>query len=1770
MDPSIIGSPQFGMMWRKKLQGNYRGWTEQIFAQALVYTPDDTQFVYVASQMNMVYKIDAKTGDILTSRNLAIPFLVSELDDCNDISFVIGSTATGVIDDKTNTWYLTTKTYRDQSDVEKGRANGRYLIHALDTRTLEEKPGYPVNIEGLIARNNPIRMFQGGIHHQRPALMQSGPYIYAGFASRISTDCVQYNFTGWIIGWNGQTGEIVERFATEGGPEDKKGGGVWMSGGGLAQDSRKSHFADSLPRYASQLSTIPVPGRQPPTALEEAAVHMAINSDGSLAVIDFCMFHFPFSRYSQALDGADKDLGTSGIALLDPTVFKSPTVARIGCIAGKSGKLYFLNLDDLGGYQMGPNKKDAVLQTTELPNSVFATAGSYPLEGGYVYVNVVQYPTFVFKFSVGPNGEPVFTQVAQSNEKTAFVLGVGHGTSTSLNGQAGTGLYWVTDIQGLNLRIYKAVPENGVLVLLKGLNVPAQIKFSRPTFGNGRAYLTTSDGHLVAVGSPVNPPMNCSSPVEFGNATIGGAVVTKTLSCKANIAVTVTGIGPRIAQYFSVSDLPTFPLALTAGQIVSFKTTFKPTAPGPLSDDIYVNTTNSIADYADNTPIAVRGVATSLTPVLFISPNTVSFAGIITGENPAGYNRAVIIQNQGSTTLTISEINVSTTSEAGPFLPPGTTAAGPFTFTGFPTTIPPESSVTVNINFNPTTEGNFGAYVQFKTNGGTKFLTVVATAGSYPKALIEFEKVDGSGWTAYQPGVPFSFGTVFEQATRTLRMRLTNFGNPSDLPLELTLSSGHTDTFGTSARNGIDLGEGTELAAGQSATAQLFCSVPKSQVNVDAYVANSTWTMNTNDPTMGKQDIVFSCDAVSEQLGPLKANSQGRYRYIGCFKENNPGRQLSNQLYGADTNENGKCMSGCAGAAQNFIFAGTQYHRECWCGNTIPSLKVGEEECNFDCSGNGTQICGGNGYFGGGSYISLFADSDRYNPGGPVSSSSTTGDPTGSPTPTPTGGPIDNPGNSNFGFAGCYTEATIGRALSVLTASDTMTVNTCLDICNTYEYAGLEYGRLSLYTKKKGPTPTGSNSSSSSATATGTTASSSVSPTPTGPIDNPGNVNYSFVGCYTEPPAGRALTLLTASDTMDVNTCLGICSTYEYAGLEYGSECWCGNSLALGAVSTDVSQCRMTCKGNPFEYCGAGNRLSLYKKNAVLTTTTSSGTTSSTSSSSSSTTTITSSTGTSTSTSSSVSPTPTGPIDNPGNANYSFVGCYAEPPTGRALSVLTGASDMTIDKCGAAQVPVTECRMKCAGNALEYCGAGQRLSLYKKKDLISSSSSSAAGSTSPASSTSTSASGSSSATSTSTTGTPLPTGPTINPGNANYTYLACYTEATAGRALSGKSLAADDMTVPKCLEACAGFRYAGLEYRRECYCGNTFNAGAVVAPSSQCGLTCMGYVFNYCGGGSRLTVYEKRNETASSSSSSSGVGLAAAALMLSDSNSTSTSVTTTSGSSSTSSTSISSSASTSGGSASSASAPNSSSTSSVSSVNATVTSSSSTSTSASTTTSATPTAWSYLGCANQTEPRALNGGRLTSGSMTVTKCQAFCIDRNLTLSGLEAGNECYCGTALQNHSRFGFTGCNTACSGNSSQTCGGSSRLSVYNYTLTEPPVAAHVAAVETYITQGCYTDDALSSFSFTNNTRMTVELCVGACRERNSTYAGLESGEQCHCGTTVASSASRLPDVECDAPCKGNVHEYCGAENKLSLYMNQPSNITTAGLPGLVDDITE
>lgn len=129
-----------------------------------------------------------------------------------------------------------------------------------------------------------------------------------------------------------------------------------MSGGGIASNDQGSMWFAPDNGYVSQLNEVPFSGRQPPTSLEEAAVHATIASGGSLNVVDFFM---PFEKVQ--LDGADKGLGTSPLEIL-PSQYSCGDVCRIGVVTGKSGKTYWLNLDNLGGYQNGPNKGGAAFR----------------------------------------------------------------------------------------------------------------------------------------------------------------------------------------------------------------------------------------------------------------------------------------------------------------------------------------------------------------------------------------------------------------------------------------------------------------------------------------------------------------------------------------------------------------------------------------------------------------------------------------------------------------------------------------------------------------------------------------------------------------------------------------------------------------------------------------------------------------------------------------------------------------------------------------------------------------------------------------------------------------------------------------------------------------------------------------------------------------------------------------------------------------------------------------------------------------------------------------------------------------------------------------------------------------------------------------------------------------------------------------------------------------------------------------------------------------
>ena len=1006
-----------------------------------------------------------------------------------------------------------------------------------------------------------------------------------------------------------------------------------------------------------------------------------------------------------------------------------------------------------------------------------------------IFQNVIQYQTHAYKFSCDDSGNPTFTKVADTLEKNAYVLGTGHASVTSLRGQAGSGLLWVSDVDGYNLRIYNAVPQAGQMQLLKAMNVPGITKFTRLVFGDGRAYMGSTIGALYCFGSPVNLPLTCNSPAEFGTVTINSTSQTKTIQCQANVDTTVNNITLADKTNFQISNLPTLPFALKNGQNISFQAVFAPVSPGPLSKDVVVGTENGVKGFSKSTPVSLKGTGNSLKPLLSVSPNLVSFSGVIVGQQAGGVTQSLIWSNLGDGPLTVNGVDYSVVSEKGALVTPNNTAqgsqVGPFTFSNIPTTIAGNSQKTINVNFNPTTSGNFAVYVRVRSDGGTKIFDVVGTAGTYPKALFEFQAADGSGkWIPYTNNTPpFTFGDVYEQKTRTLKMRLTNNGASTAGALSVTVSKPPFGVPGIiGAVNQVDLGEGVILQAGESATAELFCSVPKSQVNSDSYNGTAQWTINTGDPTLGKQFIQFVCNAVTEQVGPLYSNASAVYRYQGCYKENNPGRQLQVQLWGQNANNNnGDCINACT--AKGYPIVGTQYVDECWCGKALPVLKTEETNCNYECSGNETQTCGGNGYFHDGSYISLFVNGTGFK----------------APDPNKKQGIVNSTGAYNY--AGCYTEGTGGRAL--------------------------------------GDASTTSNDNS-------------------------------------------------------IEFCAKYCDGANYFGVEYGAECYCGSKLGVGSVKKPDTDCSMNCPGDNLEFCGAGGRLGVYQLNSSAITSSSSASVSASASATGSPTSV---------TPTASSATSAGPTAVQTAGTYAYQGCLTEATSGRALGSdqLLDGQTMTVEKCaaycsnggyslmgleyssecycantlGQGAVPTTDgCTMTCSGNKNQLCGGPFRLNYYKAKAASSSTTSSPTSSLG-SSITGTVSSIASSSTVSSSTSTTV-SGPTTVPSAGGFNFLGCYTEATNQRALSDKQwpISASTVTVDACAAACKGYTYFGVEYGSECYCGNTLNAGSVVAAGGSspaangCSMTCAANKNQYCGGSNRLNVYRVGTTSSSTSSGS--------------------------------------------------------------------------------------------------------------------------------------------------------------------------------------------------------------------------------------------------------------------------------------------------------------
>lgn len=206
----------------------------------------------------------------------------------------------------------------------------------------------------------------------------------------------------------------------------------------------------------------------------------------------------------------------------------------------------------------------------------------------------------------------------------------------------------------------------------------------------------------------------------------------------------------------------------------------------------------------------------------------------------------------------------------------------------------------------------------------------------------------------------------------------------------------------------------------------------------------------------------------------------------------------------------------------------------------------------------------------------------------------------------------------DWSYHGCWTDQGDRQLGGESFAAGDMTPASCIGFCNSkgYMFAGVEYANecfcghtiRSQSVKKEDTECSMACSGDSTKTCGGpdrlniyTNSASIVVVTNPGPVGS----GWTHISCFEDSVYAR--TLAVRIDTPAPNTvdsCTSACRTagYNFAGVEWSSECWCDNEILAGKTGGQ-SGCDMACSGNALEYCGGSQRLNVYSFEAIQSST---------------------------------------------------------------------------------------------------------------------------------------------------------------------------------------------------------------------------------------------------------------------------------------------------------------------------------------------------------------------------------------------------------------------------------------------------------------------------------------------------------------------------------------------------------------------------------------
>ncbi len=503
LTPTNVNVTQFGKLFSYPVDG-------YVYAQPL-YLPNlnipgkgTHNVVFVATEHDSVYAFDADSGRdgsplwAVNFLNAAAGITTVPAADtgCNQIEPEIGITGTPVIDPQSGTLYLVAMTKERAS----GGANYVHRLHALDVTTGQERAGSPVviqastpgtgdgsNVDVLIPRN----------YKQRPGLLLLNGVVYTGWSSH----CDGGRYHGWLIGYDAQSlGQVAVYNSTPNGSL----GSFWAGGAAPAADSASNIYVVSANGTFDRDSGGPDLGES----------YIKLGSAGGLSVADFFT---PFNQ--QTLNDGDVDTGSAGVALLGDEA-GSPAHPHLMVGAGKEGRIYLLDRDQLGGFQAGSDK--------QIVQSIYNVISG--LFGNPAYFNKIVY------FCGSGDGLEAFpianAQLATSpSSQSASQYGYpGCVPTISANGTSNA-IVWTLETSG-TLHAYDAT-NLGRELFNTNQNAArdalgSYVKYSIPTVANGKVYAATQNSLMIygLLGSAGVPLTVSNAASGDPNAIAPGSIVS--------------------------------------------------------------------------------------------------------------------------------------------------------------------------------------------------------------------------------------------------------------------------------------------------------------------------------------------------------------------------------------------------------------------------------------------------------------------------------------------------------------------------------------------------------------------------------------------------------------------------------------------------------------------------------------------------------------------------------------------------------------------------------------------------------------------------------------------------------------------------------------------------------------------------------------------------------------------------------------------------------------------------------------------------------------------------------------------------------------------------------------------------------------------------------------------------------------------------------------------------------------------------------------------